>query len=159
YREFHLDLNESGSAPLITLDSLQLFSSSSATLTGYNGIGFNSGSSTLLYDLDGDHGTDTSVLLTDWNSGGGHGDYKVDIPDSYFPTSGNPYIYLYSAFSQSDSGFEEWYVTKAAAPVIAIQKAVADVNGHPNNLVVHQAGDVIDYTITVTNPGNVPLSS
>src|SRR5262249_1489382 len=71
-----------------------------------------SGASTLLYNLDS--AGDISVLLTDWSTGSGHGDYAVLIPQSAFANvADTKFIYLYSAFGQSygtDGGFEEWYL-------------------------------------------------
>ncbi len=172
YREFRLDLNDSDNqnSPLIALNNIKIFSSDVPDLTGLN-LGtntFSSGSSTLLYDLDG--GGDITVQLTDWNTGSGHGDYFVYIPvngangnPGFAGITDNPYIYLYSAFGVGDrtnGGFEEWYIRKEEAPPVAkfsLVKVVSDIDGSDDD-IVHHANDVIQYTITLTNTGNIALT-
>lgn len=112
YRGFRLDLNESNQEDAfpIDLDALKLYWSTDGLLAALSGA-------TEIYNMDG--GTDgktggaadvdVSVGLNAWAPGSGYYDYKVLIPESYFAgLTGNPYIYVYSAFSDADSGFEEW---------------------------------------------------
>jgi uncharacterized repeat protein (TIGR01451 family) len=182
YREFRLDLNEPNNGltiPLITLEALKIFSSDSNTLHDYSGSGtsFVLDSSTLLYSLS--PGTDPlhnpPVVLDDWSTGSGHGDYAVDIPIAAFAGLDNPYIYLYSDFSGSSGGFEEWYVStndlNNTATVVTGQTAAASASatvqvasgGDAKFSVVssgaaNKAGDVVTYTATLTNEGGVTLS-
>jgi len=110
YFVFRLDLNEpnDGQNGQITLDSLKLYASNVANLSTLSGA-------TLLYDMDGNG--DQTVSLTDWSSGSGHGDYIVKIPVSSFSSlHATDYIYLYSAFSNASSGFEEWSVATTDNP-------------------------------------------
>jgi len=128
YREFRLDINEAnigGKTNLISLEALKLFSADAGNLSGLDtAVGtvgatnaFSSDRSRLLYNLDG--AGDIRVILTDWSTGSGHGDYAVLIPDAAFAgVAESQFIYLYSAFGDSDGtngGFEEWYVRKPAS--------------------------------------------
>lgn len=133
YREFRLDLNDQGTT--INLDSFKIYKAATGDLTSLSGA-------TELYNMDGgaDGKTggvgdvDVSVVLTAWASGSGHSDYKVLIPDTYFTgTNGGDFIYLYSAFSDANSGFEEWSVgptsptTPGSTPdaVVGIDKQIS----------------------------------
>jgi hypothetical protein len=107
YFVFRLDLNEpnDGSAGLATLDSLKLFYDA----TG-NALATADGSptgATPLYDMDGGVNRDISIVLADWSSGSGHGDYVFKIPVNV-TLDPNAFIYLFSSFSNAEGGFEEW---------------------------------------------------
>lgn len=163
YREFRLDLGEGG-ADEITLDSLILYWSptgSQSTLAGLNEI----------YNMDG--GTDGKtggaadvdghILLEGWQSGQGGSDYKFYIPESYFVASGvsfDDYVYLYSAFSNADSEFEEWSVasTSLTAPDINIVKVTIDADETGDGITSIE-GETITWRYTITNTGNVALSN
>ncbi|HKZ26060.1 MAG TPA: hypothetical protein VJ398_09760, partial [Acidimicrobiia bacterium] len=110
YWEFRLDTNELNSrdGALLSLTELQLFSATSRDLTGYDAVSGTLAGLSPLYDLDS--GGDIAVQLNDWSTGSGHGDYAVLIP--YDEEYTGQYLYLYSAFSETDGGFEEWYLRK-----------------------------------------------
>jgi hypothetical protein len=144
YREFRLDINEAnmgGKTNLISLEALKLFSADAGNLSGLNTTvgtvgatnAFSSDRSRLLYNLDG--AGDISVILTDWSTGSGHGDYAVLIPDAAFAgVAESQFIYLYSAFGDSDGtngGFEEWYVRKPASidNTVTVTASVVDPSG------------------------------
>jgi uncharacterized repeat protein (TIGR01451 family) len=169
YREFRLDTNENNNATdvKLSLDAFQLWASSNPSQTNFvapnltTGTGGNLPGATQVYNLDGSG--DTWLELTDWNSGSGKGDYKIDIPESYFSSlTGNPFIYLYSAFGNqggtysTDGGFEEWYVITIPNPGIDIAKTAVTADG---DTTVNSATDDVTYTITVTNTGNVDLTN
>jgi len=101
YREFVLDINQNTAS--ITLDDLEIYQTSDPNLTGYS-FGANA---TQVFAL----ATNTFVL-GDLGSGSGQGDFRVLIPDSVFTAA--PYVVLYSAFSGSGGGFEEWAVSENA---------------------------------------------
>ncbi len=169
YREFDLDLNENngGSNPLITLQTLMIFASDTNLLTGFDedSQAFPAGTATLLFDMD--ELGDISVLLTDWNSGSGTGDYAFFIPvigvgdlPGFADLSQGTYIYIYSEFGTVDGqgsgvsgGFEEWFVVSAPNPSMQIEK-FATIEGD----VADAAGDIINYTLLVSNVGNVHLT-
>ncbi len=169
YREFDLDLNENngGTNPLVTLQTLMIFASDTNLLTGFDEINktFPAGTATLLFDMD--ELGDISVLLTDWNSGSGTGDYAFFIPvngvgdlPGFTGLSSGTYIYIYSEFGTVDGqgsgvsgGFEEWFVVSAPNPSMQIEKS-ASIEGD----VANAAGDVINYTLLVSNVGNVHLT-
>ncbi len=121
YREFSLDLNESGDAAdkLISLDEIKIFQSSSGTLVDPTVL-------TPIYNLDA--GTDGTVLLNyRLNGGSGNGDMLMYIPANLFTEQ---YVYLFSSFGAStivtnynpegdwstNDGFEEWAVRLGTTP-------------------------------------------
>ena len=105
YYVFELDSNQSGTSltqHTITLTALQIFTSNDpnqTTTTFTNGILDLNG--TLVYNL-GNNTVKATAL------GSGKADFFVYVPVSIFNT-GEQYLYLYSAFSGIDGGFEEWH--------------------------------------------------
>ncbi|SHJ44649.1 PEP-CTERM protein-sorting domain-containing protein/MYXO-CTERM domain-containing protein [Rubritalea squalenifaciens DSM 18772] len=110
YVPFLLDVNENVPQGEITLEALQLFSSTTGGLS-HQSLADLAGDSatTLLYDLDG--AGDSSVLL-DYNlqgTGSGRSDMGMFIPlDLFDGVEDDDFIILYSEFTGSDAGFEEW---------------------------------------------------
>ncbi|TPO10340.1 hypothetical protein FJ980_08525 [Mesorhizobium sp. B1-1-5] len=156
YIEFRLDLNENVNANITLTDLRVYISNHDATITDYD-AGFSGFVS--VFDMPG------TQLLTDSNSGSGTDDYRVLVPVSSFLSAGatsSSYVTLYSSFSGSDGGFEEWRTTTAPSvstqPGIAIDKQTVDgaVSGDGLNVL---AGDSISWKYTVTNTGNVALSN
>ncbi|WP_156471376.1 DUF7507 domain-containing protein, partial [Polynucleobacter sinensis] len=147
YYEIRLDVNENngGQKPFVDLNSFKIYGSNSATQssTGAN----------LLYSLD-TQTINTTIHLYDDNTGSGRSDLIMLIPKSYF--SSNPeYLYFEASLSGTDGGFEEFSVrvlgVDIPAPDLTITK-VASLSSADG------AGDVINYTITVANAGNVTLT-
>jgi hypothetical protein len=115
YREFLLDINESGGTKsTLSLDTIEIYLAGAGNLTGYPSLG------TKIFDLDS--GGDAWILLkASLNSGSGSGDMFAYIPNTLF--SGGTQVYLYSKFGESESsiypndgGFEEWAVRVGVAP-------------------------------------------
>ena len=110
YLEFLLDINQSSSQPLLSLDQLQVYVADAPDLTGYDPVAKTLAGNSPLYDLDA-HGDNYLKMNYSLNHGSGSGDVLVYVP---FPTSvrsGDPYIYLFSRFGENNganAGFEEW---------------------------------------------------
>jgi hypothetical protein len=130
YYQFLLDINQTGSDPLLSLSGLQFCQSGSKSLSftdgcgGTDSTGPNTGTSTIKYDLNAAQGTThpqtvdpTNNVLLDYslNSGSGSGDLFVYVPTSLLPKAGasNKYLYLWSQFGLpapdgNNDGYEEW---------------------------------------------------
>jgi hypothetical protein len=114
YYSFVIDINESngGTAPLITLDALKIFTSPN----GGQSTGSINTLGTLRFDLDAL--ANTTIRYDDRNSGSGQADIAFLIPISAFGGAlPLDYVILYAEFGYStdagfdgrtDSGFEEF---------------------------------------------------
>lgn len=142
YYVFHLDINQTGSAPLLSLDEVQIFTSSigSQSVSTFTG-GVLDINGTLVYQLDS--GGDNEIVLNyNLNGGSGQGDMVLLVPVSAFGAvdPNSTYVYLYSAFGGMGSacdgvyfdntghnaitgscgnndGYEEWYRVQGSTPV------------------------------------------
>ena len=118
YIGLSVDINENGKNPLISLDGLKIFTSSTLqSSTSTNGSGFFNGSlGTLRYDLG-----NNQVLYNDQNTGSGGGDINIFVPLSFFAgTNANDYVYVYQRWGNtdpSDGGFEETSLIRGLTPV------------------------------------------
>lgn len=115
YRQFMLDINQTGTDPLLSLNELQVFLGNSPTLSGATvgagGLLSFGGNANLVYDMDST-GDNTVELNYSLNDGSGSGDMFFYVLNSLF-TGTNPYVYLYSSFgipNNNNDGFEEWAV-------------------------------------------------
>lgn len=121
YREFLLDVNQTGSSPLLSLDELQVFTSDTPNQSTetFSGDIIQLADATLIYNIDAIE--DSYILLNySLNSGSGGGDMLFYLPDSLFST-GDQYVYLYSLFGENNAnndGFEEWAVQEGGTDVI-----------------------------------------
>jgi hypothetical protein len=130
YATFLLDINEDNSAAghLLSLNKLQLFSTTDPNLTGYNEASFTTGqatdgfggNATMLYNLDKtvDYTVELDYSLA---HGSGSGDMYAYIPyDVIMSQLGqSKYLVLYSSFGSpnpSSAGFEEWAVVTGDHP-------------------------------------------
>ena len=145
YYEIRLDVNEvnGGQKSFIDLNSLKIYGSNSATQS-------NAGAN-LLYSLDTE-AINRNIHPFDDNTGSGKSDLVILVPKSYF-SSDPEYLYFEASLSGTDGGFEEFSVRvlDVPDPSLSINK-IASVSS------VDSAGDVINYTITVANAGNVTLT-
>lgn len=119
YYSFVIDINEpnSGSAPLISLTSLKIYTSTTIqdiTSTDANG-NFNGLLGTLQYDL----GIGNSVAYLDTENGSGSGDIAFFIPVSLFSdASPDDFVYVYEQFTGTSGGFEETSILNAQ-PIVS----------------------------------------
>lgn len=102
YRQFLLDINQTNSNPLLSLDSLQIYqgNTGSLTTTTLSDLG------TKVYDMGSSNWIKLNYSL---NAGSGQGDMYANIPNSVFGTG--TYVYLYSSFGANypnNDGYEEW---------------------------------------------------
>lgn len=123
---FLLDINQTGANPLLTLDEVQIFLSTTANQSIEpilaDGALLPLANATTVYQMDagGDSSVELNYIL---NSGSGSGDMTLDIPlymlTSAFAAGGyntveaqnGAFIYLYSRFGSvngNNDGFEEW---------------------------------------------------
>lgn len=165
YREFLLDLNDpnGNTKPYMSLDALQIWQEEAGNLTNFTpGAGF-AGAHTnyLAYNLDagGNHWIGLNDALS---PGSGGSDVTVLIPDSFFINdAAHRYVTLYSKFGEqsgwtTEGGFEEWGLNRAsggAQSAFSIHKTATVPGG-----TADVAGEVINYTITVSNTGNTALT-
>lgn len=133
YYQIFLDVDEpGGSKSLISLDSLQFYTSStgSKTTTDLSQLG------TLRWSLDGSE--DSYVMLdASRNSGSGSGDMYAYIPTSAFSgVSNSDFIYMYCRFGDqasadgtSEGGFEEWSLAASPVPEVSSLVPIAGLIG------------------------------
>ncbi|MGQ7829759.1 SdrD B-like domain-containing protein, partial [Altererythrobacter sp. Z27] len=104
YYEFRLDINQTNSNPLLSLNELKLYSTSDPNITGE--IGSFSSPATLVYDLDdadldGADDTDNTILLDYSNeAGSGRSDmfFYVAVAEFNGANPATTYVVLYSEF-------------------------------------------------------------
>jgi uncharacterized repeat protein (TIGR01451 family) len=73
--------------------------------------------------------------------------------------AGLPIVNVSTADSaQTDPDSDDASIPVAQAPAIGVDKAVERINGGNGNGSADFAGDVISYTVTVYNPGNITLT-
>jgi uncharacterized repeat protein (TIGR01451 family) len=159
YLEIRLDLNEVGggdSKAEIRLTDLKIYGSSNPTLSSFSGM-------TPLYSLDTE-ALNTTVYMWDDFKGSGRSDVVMLIPKSYFAS--NPeYLFFQAAFSGTDGGFEEFSTLVLQAPLdpsVEITKTADVLNADrsaDSDDIIESAGDIVSYTVSATNTGEVALTN
>ncbi len=128
--EFLLDINQTGSDPLLSLFELQVFTTSSAGLNNATGPDANGNISfaaaTQIYNLDvGAQGDSVVQLNYNLNAGSGNGFDMLFLLPTSLVTSGDRLI-LYSAFgipNNNNDGFEEWATRNPTGSTVVAQPA------------------------------------
>lgn len=124
---FLLDINQTGNDPLLNLDEVQIFLSTTANQSteSFTGAGLvDLANAALVYQMDASDVGNTVVLDYSLNSGSGSGDMTLDIAASAFDPAfaalglttdaekNAAFIYLYSKFGSdpnaNNDGYEEW---------------------------------------------------
>ena len=123
FRQFLLDINQTGNEPFLSLDSLKIYQTNVTNIANDAQLF----SQTLVYDLDA--GSDHSVILNyNLNAGSGSGDMLLFVPNSLFSNTFTN-VNLYNIFGATAtcpvtistcsgrpttaiSGFEEWAVLR-----------------------------------------------
>jgi hypothetical protein len=130
YATFYLDINEPGADPkqYLTLDQLEVFTTSLPNRTGYEGIA-NTDSGSLpgtgkIYDLDAGGNNSIQLSYNLFGGGSGKSDMVFYLPISLFTGT---YVNLFSQFGsidasgntyKSEAGFEEWFAKKRTSTSI-----------------------------------------
>lgn len=139
YRQFMLDVNQTGASPLLTMESLQIWVGTQGDYSDYASWDQTdpTAAPAKVFDMDIGPDGDSSVLIDySLESGSGTGDMIVYIPESAFAgRAASDYVYLYSAFGRpeypSNDGFEEWYVGTGITPTGEIHGyKFNDLNGN-----------------------------
>jgi len=125
YRQFLLDINQTGEDPLLSLNQIQIFQSAAAltgaaanltaaTATTFAQVAF-SGATTEIFRMSA--GTNGTFINLNYglNSGSGSGDMFLYVANSLFSTAANQsFVTLFSQFgtpnglNNTNDGFEEW---------------------------------------------------
>lgn len=153
YRTFLLGVNQKSSQPLLSLDELRLYASSSPNLTGYDTATQRLSGLNPIYDMGVGNWVKLDARLT---HGNGSGDMLLYVPDALFASAGaNPYVYLYSKFGVNyagNAGFEQW------APGQASDTAT---NGTISGTVIDQSTGlpVADVVVFIDTSGTGVLTS
>lgn len=114
YREFRLDVNQSGNDP-VSLDALKIYQSNDPLLSPYDPGTGRLGGLDPIYDM----GTAFWVKVPS-GTGSGSGDMGLFVLDSLFDPA-KEFVELYSFFGAniaSNDGFEEWGVLAGQSNVI-----------------------------------------
>jgi uncharacterized repeat protein (TIGR01451 family) len=146
--ELFNDINEGNSAKYISLTKVEVWFTTSATLTGYPFPVPGTTNNSLEYQFTGE------IKMQDVNSGSGRGDLRYLIPIAGHPFNSSTYFVLYSEWGSLDTapdsknfategGFEEWKVRKAPSLQITKTADAASVS----------AGSPIGFVVTITNNG------
>ena len=166
YYEFQLDINEASSAPYISLDDFEVYTTNDEELLGYpfeDGTGGKgSGEAKLVYDLEGDGPT---YIMMDyrWNTGSGKRDYRVLIPQDNFDGKDLEYVVIYTEHGYAgvgppdltcEDGFEEWGV--AVYPTVP-DTMVTIATSAVDDIVI--AGQSVNLTVTEINTGTANLNN
>ncbi|MBU3719426.1 MAG: DUF11 domain-containing protein [Burkholderiaceae bacterium] len=160
YLEIRLDLNEvsGGGGPKaeVRMTDLKIYGSNDSSLSSFAGL-------TPLYSIDS-AALDTTVHMWDDFNGSGRSDVVMLIPKSYFAS--NPqYLYFQTTFQGTDGGFEEFSTQVLQAPLdpsVTIEKTADVLNSDRSDDtddIIDSAGDIVTYTVSASNPGDVPLTN
>jgi SdrD B-like domain len=160
YKEFLLNINQTNSTPLLSLDELRIYTGDAPDLLNYNSTtrqlaGINPG-----FDL-GDHWIELNSGL---NPGNGKANMVALIPSAEL--GAGKYVYLYSKFGvnlPAHGGFESWGVNGSGTPLTDISGTISgNVFNDLNQDHVRDFGELglAGWTVSITSgvPGATPVS-
>lgn len=113
YREFILDINQRNLLPLLSVDSVRIFTSSQGNLDQYNQRTDTLRGAQEVFNLDARG--DVSLILNSRLGRNGVGDMTLLVPSSNFGSNPNAFVYLYSEMggvfgAWGNGGAESWSV-------------------------------------------------
>src|SRR5262249_25630085 len=109
YYEFLLDAHQSNSKPLLSLDQIRFYLSSTKVDPdkydqGTHALTAGGTALTLVDDMNPTDNSNTYVKInTSFNSGSGRPDVFMDVPTSVFGTDKTKYLYLYTRFGDHNA--------------------------------------------------------
>ncbi|MCO6046393.1 hypothetical protein NG895_21050, partial [Aeoliella sp. ICT_H6.2] len=115
YREFLLDINQTNANPLLSLNEVEVYTSS-VPLSEHIFTDASGPTGTLIYDLDFDE-DNTIALNYELEAGSGRTDLFVYVPNNLFGDD-TEFVTLYSKFGEpqpTNDGYEEWAVRAPGA--------------------------------------------
>jgi PEP-CTERM motif len=139
---FLLDINQTSASPLLNLDEVQIFLSTTPnqSTTAFSGALLALADSALVYQMDAG-GNSTVTLDYSLNAGSGSGDMTLDVLASAFDPAfaalgltsdaqkNGAYVYLYSKFGSApnvnNDGYEEWAYDPPGAASVAEPSTLA----------------------------------
>jgi hypothetical protein len=157
YKEFFVDVNESGKVKSIDLTQLRIHvvdSPTGATLVNYppDQPGQNEPADYGLFGepvWDMDLGDSTNTVIINADGGSGDGDMLLLVPTSLFPDPTDNLI-LYCRFDQSSDGFEEWAIS--STPILPEPTTLAMVVLGGGGMVLKRSKKGLKKPATRQNP-------
>jgi hypothetical protein len=154
YRVFLLDINQSSSSPLLSLDELRFYVGGAPNVSGYDAAAKTLGGMSAVWDLDA--GGDAWVKM-DYrlNHGSGSGDVLVYVPAAAFIGSGpDAFVAVYSKFGENlgaNAGFEEWAVLPTGdAPALSSLSGYVYFDANNNGVFDDGESGIAGVTVTLT---------
>jgi hypothetical protein len=165
YYEFLLDAHQSNSKPLLSLDQIRFYLSSTKVDPNVYDQGLETlkAGTTSLTKVDDMDSTNNSYVIinTTFNAGSGRPDMFMDVPTSVFGADKTKFLYLYTRFGDHNAAnatFEEW--AHGAAPIQIKITPTTQINEVSpvvaTNITTAPAGAVVQDTSTVTQPVGFP---
>ena len=178
YLDFALVVNQTGGAPLLSLDEVQVSLAPSNTLGStsssyYTTDGTYGGNASLVYDMDGSSSTWVKLNYGLSPGAGGNAIYMDvplnNLPDSAFsgpdrtlPLRSDSFVYLYSHFGDqyaANGGIEEWATPARGTATSATSTTIYDATTNQPIVNPGLAGISVKDSATVTGSGGVPTGN
>jgi hypothetical protein len=161
YSELVVNIDQSSSSPLLSLDEFRVYVGNAPNLLGYNPSSNQLAGLTAVYDMDAS-GANTVILNASLKPGRGLGDARVLVPTNLLASPGNSYFYLYSKFGATipaQGGYEAWDIRIGSGTVTSsasLSGLVSLDNGY--GIVSPLGGVTLTLTGTTSTGQQVTLS-